>query len=63
MKLFTFYKRRIQNRIYELLAEQQMLINERGELKQSLTPQKWASYSVKLGNLQMKIDELTKLLK
>lgn len=64
MKLFTFYKRRIQNRINELFHEREKLINERDRLgfKQTLSPKEWASYSVKIGDINKRINELTGLL-
>jgi len=63
MKLFKFYKRRIQSRIYELLTEQQELINKRADVKQTLNPKDFCSLTVRIGDYQKKIDELINLLR
>lgn len=63
MKLFKFYKKRIESRIYELLAEQQELLNKRADIKQTLNPRDFCSLTVKIGDVQKRIDELTNLLK
>ena len=63
MTLFKFYRRRIEKRIYELLAEKQELLNKRAEIKQTLNPKDFCSLTVKIGDYQKKIDELTNLLK
>jgi predicted nucleic acid-binding Zn-ribbon protein len=63
MKLFKLYKKRIQNRIAELLEEQQILLNKRADVKQTLNPKDFYSLTVKIGDYQKRIDELTNLLK
>ena len=63
MKLFKFYKKRIQNRIVELIEEQQILLNKRADVKQTLNPKDFCSLTVKIGDYQKRIDELTNLLK
>ena len=63
MKIFKFYKKRIQNRIVELIEEQQILLNKRADVKQTLNPKDFCSLTVKIGDYQKRIDELTNLLK
>jgi hypothetical protein len=63
MKLFKFYKRRIENRITELRAERSHLLAQQKAIILSLKPREHISISLKIDELNDTIDELENLLK
>jgi hypothetical protein len=62
MKLFKFYKRRIENRITELRAERSHLLAQQKAIILSLKPREHISISLKIDELNDTIDELENLL-
>lgn len=63
MKLFKLYKRRIENRITELMAERSHLIAQQKAINLSLHPREHINLSLKIDEINDMVDELTNLLK
>ena len=63
MTLFKFYRRRIEKRITELMAERSHLIAQQKALVMSLKPREYINLSLKIDEINDIVKELNNLLK